>query len=110
MAFVPQPRNVEVIRSGAGHLLVRGVLTFRTARFAYEAGLRLLKKDAKGNAFTEIDCGDVTESDSAGLAVLIEWLAAAGRAGQHVRYANLPEGIRATAEISDVTSLLESGV
>jgi phospholipid transport system transporter-binding protein len=108
LAFVPQPKNVEVIEATPDRLDIRGALTFETARFAYEAGLRALRKGGASNAALRIDCSGVTESDSGGLAVLIEWLATAARLGRTVRFANLPDGIRAAAQISDVTSLLES--
>jgi phospholipid transport system transporter-binding protein len=108
LAFVPQPKNVEVIEATPDRLDVRGALTFATARLAYDAGARALAKSAGSNATLLIDCSGVTASDSAGLAVLIEWLAAAARAGRKLRFANLPDGIRAAAQISDVTSLLES--
>jgi phospholipid transport system transporter-binding protein len=107
LAFVPQPQTVEVIGATPDRLDVRGALTFATARSAYEAGLRALRKDGASNATMQVDLSGVTESDSAGLAVLIEWLAAGERAGRKVRFANLPDGIRAAAQISDVTSILE---
>jgi phospholipid transport system transporter-binding protein len=58
----------------------------------------------------EIDCGGITLSDSAGLAVLLEWLGAARRAGRSLRYTKLPAGLAALAHISDVQELLERGV
>lgn len=106
MAFVPQRKTVEVIEAAPDRLDVRGALTFATARVAYDAGLRAIRK--RGGANLLVDCAGVTESDSAGLAVLIEWLAAATRVGCKLRFANLPEGIRAAAQISEVTPLLES--
>jgi phospholipid transport system transporter-binding protein len=120
VAFVPQQQTVEVVAAGPDRLDVRGALTFSTARTAYEAGCRFIGEGANGGrangsaagssaSTLQIDCAGVTESDSAGLAVLIEWLAAAGRIGRHLRYSNLPEGIRATAQISDVATFLDSG-
>ena len=107
MAFIPQMnRNVEVVEAAPDRLTVKGALTFQTARFAYEAGLRTLRAEGS-NSTVQIDCAGVTESDSAGLAVLIEWLAGATRVGRHVKFLNLPDGIRAAAQISDVTSILE---
>jgi phospholipid transport system transporter-binding protein len=114
LAFVPQPKKVEVIEASPDRLDVRGALTFATARFAYEAGLRALRKNGASNgrngaagAAFQVDCAGVTESDSAGLAVLIEWLAAGERLGRKVHFSNLPDGIRAAAQISDVSALLE---
>ena len=57
----------------------------------------------------EIDCRGITTSDSAGLAVLLEWLSVAKRMGRSLRYAQLPEGLAALARISDVEQLLERG-
>jgi phospholipid transport system transporter-binding protein len=107
LAFVPQPKKVEVVEASPDRLDVRGALTFATARLAYEAGLRTLRKHGAANAPLQVDCAGVTESDSAGLAVLIEWLATGERLGREVRFSNLPDGIRAVAQISDVSALLE---
>lgn len=114
MAFVPQNnRNVEVIVASPDRLDVRGALTFATARAAYEAGMRVIGKGrgngaAAGGSPLVVDCAGVNESDSAGLAVLIEWLASATRAGRAIRFSNLPEGIRAAAQISGVEEILSS--
>jgi phospholipid transport system transporter-binding protein len=107
LAFVPQTRNVQVVEAAPDRLNVSGALTFETARVAYEAGLRMLS-NGPANLLLQVDCVGVTESDSAGLAVLIEWLAGATKLGREIRFQNLPEGIRAAAQISDVTGLLEA--
>lgn len=96
-----------MIAASPDRLDVRGALTFATARSAYEAGLRALRKNGASNATTVVDLSGVTESDSAGLAVLIEWLVAGERVGRKLNFSNLPDGIRAAAQISDVTSFLE---
>lgn len=54
----------------------------------------------------QVDLGGVTESDSAGLAVLIEWVAAARRGGRAVRVLNVPGGIGASARIAEVDEIL----
>jgi phospholipid transport system transporter-binding protein len=95
-----------VIEAGPDRLDVRGSLTFATARAAFDAGLRVL---GKGKSTLQVDCAGVTESDSAGLAVLIEWLASATRLGRELRFTNLPDGIRAAAEISEVEGVLGVG-
>jgi phospholipid transport system transporter-binding protein len=106
LAFVPQVRNVQVVEASPDRLNVSGALTFETARAAYEAGLRTLSNGSQSPL--QVDCGAVTESDSAGLAVLIEWLAAATKAGRKLQFQNLPDGIRAAAQISDVTGMLDA--
>jgi phospholipid transport system transporter-binding protein len=84
---------------------VKGALTFATARRAREAGLDLLKRSQSREALT-VDCSGVGESDSAGLAVLIDLLANAVAQGRSVHFLNLPQGIRAAAKISEVDAIL----
>ena len=86
----------------------QGPLNFASARRACDLGLRTLA-EASG-ARLEIDCRGITVSDSAGLAVLLEWLAAAKRAGRSLRYTQLPAGLAALARISEVQELLERGL
>lgn len=54
----------------------------------------------------QIDLGGVSESDSAGLALLLEWLRVARHRKQQVHFANLPAQIAALARISEVEELL----
>lgn len=91
-----------------GQLAALGALTFVTARRAHEEGLRSLSGPATRGL--EIDFGGITASDSAGLAVLLDWLGAAKRAGRSLRYRRLPAGLVALARISEVEELLERGV
>ncbi len=100
--------SVEVLAGSGGRLEVKGALTFATARKARQQGLRLLEASSSGQI--EIDCAGVTASDSAGLMVLLDWLTAAKNANRSLRLSNLPEPIRAVAQISDVTEILEAGV
>lgn len=86
---------------------VRGPLIFATARHAREAGLRALRGAA--NALV-IDCGSLGPTDSAGLAVLLDWLAEARHAGRQLRYEHLPENLLRLARISAVDGLLQQGV
>jgi len=98
----------DLVAAEAGRLTAQGSLTFATARRACEQGVAALAQ-AKG-ARLDIDCGGITSSDSAGLAVLLEWLGVAKRAGRSLRYTRLPRGLAALARISDVEELLERGV
>ena len=91
-----------------GTLSAQGALTFASARRASELGAATLAHAAPGKL--EIDCRGITASDSAGLAVLLEWLSVTKRAGRSLRYAQLPRGLTALARISEVEELLERGV
>jgi phospholipid transport system transporter-binding protein len=93
---------------GGGRLVAEGPLTFSSARRARELGLDAI--DAAGDGALLIDCQGITASDSAGLAVLLDWLAAARAQGRSLRFAHLPPGLAALGRISEVSGLLEPGV
>jgi phospholipid transport system transporter-binding protein len=98
-----EPVDVAVVESAPGRYAVRGALTFGTARRALAAGLRAFVS-APGPL--EVDLSAVSASDSAGLAVLIEWLAWARREGREIRLANIPEALCAIARICEIEDLL----
>lgn len=54
----------------------------------------------------EVDLAGVADADSAGLALLIEWLRAARQRGQPIHFDNIPGQINALARISEVEDLL----
>jgi phospholipid transport system transporter-binding protein len=91
-----------------GRFAAHGPLTFATARAARLAGLEALKAPAAHSL--EIDCAGVTTSDSAGLAVLLDWLAAAKLSGHSLRFTGLPQDLTALARISELETLLARGV
>lgn len=93
----------------AGQLRALGPLTFATARGARLVGLAALSAGA-ASAAVVMDCAGITSADSAGLSVLIDWLAAAKAAGRSLRYKGLPAGFAALARISNLQELLERGV
>lgn len=93
---------------GNGRMLAEGPLTFASARRARELGLDAI--DAAGDGVLLIDCQGITASDSAGLAVLLDWLAEARAQGRSLRFAHLPQGLAALGRISEVSELLERGV
>ena len=92
-----------------GRLLAEGPLTFVSARGARQLGLDAIKRAAEQGAL-EIDCQGVTASDSAGLAVMLGWLAAARGSGRKLRFAHVPQGLGTLARISEVSELIERGV
>lgn len=93
---------------GSGRLLAEGPMIFASARRARELGLDAI--DAAADGALVIDCQGITASDSAGLAVLLDWLAVAKALGRSLRYTRLPQGLAALGRISEVSELLERGV
>jgi phospholipid transport system transporter-binding protein len=88
-----------------GRLEARGALCYDGAARALRAGLDLIPR---GQPCT-IDLSQVTEADSAGLAVLVEWLATARKRGSTIHYEGIPAQILAVARISDLDELLTDG-
>jgi phospholipid transport system transporter-binding protein len=93
-----------VSTSAPGRYEVRGALTFASARRAFDSGVKALS--GSNQAAIEVDCGGVQTADSAGLAVLLAWLAWAHQHGRQLKFVRLPEAIIAIARISDVDGLL----
>jgi phospholipid transport system transporter-binding protein len=87
---------------GAGRFRVSGVLDASTAREMLE------QSEARFAQFKDldVDLGGVGESDSAGLALLIEWLRIARQSQKEIRFANVPAQMEALARISEVEDLI----
>lgn len=98
----------EIAAGADGRAQVRGSLTFATARQARVDGVERFQKC--GARACEVDCSGIAKSDSAGLSVLLDWLALAKREGRSLRYVKLPEELIALARISEVEELLQTGV
>jgi phospholipid transport system transporter-binding protein len=94
-AFVLEPK-------GSGAFIARGTLDFDSATAALASGLEALRSGSE----VEMDLSQVSSGDSAGLAVLIEWLAAARARQVRLRYTGVPAQILAVARISDIEELL----
>jgi phospholipid transport system transporter-binding protein len=87
-----------------GRIVVTGELTFATARDARQLGTLVLESSRADRLV--IDCAAVTRADSAGLAVLLDWLAWARRKSRVIELQNLPPSLVAIARISEVDGLL----
>jgi phospholipid transport system transporter-binding protein len=79
-------------------------------RFANVSTLRHLGLDLIGAAGAELtfDLSGVPAADSAGLALLIDWLAQARARSKTLHYAQPPEALRALARLSDVEPLIST--
>ena len=65
--------GVQIGESAPGRVAVSGELTFATAREARQLGLLVLEGSRADRIV--VDCSGVGRADSAGLAVLLDWLA-----------------------------------
>jgi phospholipid transport system transporter-binding protein len=106
MQHDPSARDqVEIVDHGGGEFAILGPLTFDTARRVME----LSKPLFVDHDIIHIDLADVTDSDSAGLALLLEWVNWGRHYVHEIRYENVPEQIQAIARISEVSDLLAAG-
>jgi phospholipid transport system transporter-binding protein len=96
--------RIGVSEPTSGRVVVSGELTFATARDARQLGVLVLESSRAQSLV--IDCSGVTRADSAGLAVLLDWLAWGRRKRRAILLENLPASLVAIAKISEVDELL----
>jgi phospholipid transport system transporter-binding protein len=84
---------------------VAGELTFETVPALYQDSLGWFA----GTGELVIDLAQVTRADSAGLALLIEWLRVADKAGCRARLANIPQQVQTLIRINGLHGALLSG-
>jgi phospholipid transport system transporter-binding protein len=90
---------------GDGRFALRGEMTFDTA----EQILRASEEPFEEHTQLEIDLSEVTDSDSAGLALLLEWVTWANHSVREIRFIGVPERVLAIARTTEVEPLLTRG-
>lgn len=104
MTDKPSPSAEFEIQEGE-RSRVHGVLHFTTVTALLKSGSDAI---ANGRAAV-IDLSGVADSDSSGLALLIEWLSIARAEKHSLRYENIPAQLHQLARLSDVEELLTAG-
>lgn len=91
---------------GDGRFRVSGILDADTVTPILEESARKFTSQD-----IVVDLAGVTASDSAGMALLLEWLRVSRAAGRKIHFDSVPQQIMALARISEVDDLLlENGV
>jgi phospholipid transport system transporter-binding protein len=103
-AEAAQSSRVSISEPTSGRVVVTGELTFGTAREARQIGILVLESSRAERIV--VDCSAVSRADSAGLAVLLDWLAWGRRRSRPLSLQNLPASLIAIARISEVDGLL----
>ncbi|MDH5324521.1 MAG: STAS domain-containing protein [Gammaproteobacteria bacterium] len=85
--------------------LLQGVLSFDSAAALARQGNELFKS---AGATVSVDLSGVDRSDSAGLALLLEWMRAARKRNQTLVFSHVPRQIQDIAAVSGVKSLLNA--
>lgn len=94
----------DLIDLGDGRYELSGVASFATAQQILRASQKLFA----GQSNIEVDLSGIQHTDSAGLALLLEWMRASNQAGAGIVFKEIPEKIRAIAQTAEVEELLNS--
>ncbi|HCU05261.1 MAG: hypothetical protein A2X77_00335 [Gammaproteobacteria bacterium GWE2_42_36] len=86
-------------------LIIQGELTFSTTPLLFKEG-RTWMRQATSDVLT-IDLDAVTQTDSAALALLIEWIRAARQENKQITFLNIPQQLKKLAETSHTEGLLK---
>jgi phospholipid transport system transporter-binding protein len=90
----------KLIQTGPSSWSFEGELTFATVAGMFTAGPKV---DPRKPAI--VDLSGLTRGDSAGLSLLVEWLAAARASGGLLRYTGLPENFARLARVAGLDFL-----
>lgn len=88
---------------GDGTLVVDGVLTFDTVPNVLQQSASWIQKP--GGAIT-VDLHGVVRADSAGLALLVEWLRLARIKNRELKFTNVPEQVRSLIRVNGLDRAL----
>ena len=97
---MPSP-DYQASRTG-DTISIAGQLDFQTATSAVERVVELMQEPGD----LVIDLAGVTNSNSAALALLIEWLAVAQRENRQLSFTNVPDSLRQISSVCQVDSLI----
>lgn len=87
---------------GSGRLQVSGELSLRTVPHLLAPARELIDSRER----VDIDLGGVSHADSAGVALLVEWMREARQAGKEIRFLNIPRQMLAIARVSSLDGIL----
>jgi phospholipid transport system transporter-binding protein len=94
--------QVNLQEVSAGRVSVTGVLSFGSVNQA----LKLMQPLLERNEAILVDLSAVERADSAGLALLVEWVARAKQNGIELTYCDIPQQMLAIARVSGLDVLL----
>ncbi|MBT8100790.1 MAG: STAS domain-containing protein [Gammaproteobacteria bacterium] len=90
---------------GDGRFSLTGNMTFETA----ERILAESEKPFERYTQIQVDLSNVTDADSAGLALLLEWITWANHTVREIRFLGMPDRVLAIAQTTEVDHLLKRG-
>ncbi len=97
--------NYTLQDNGDGRFVLSGDMSFETA----ERLLRESEEMFEQHTSIEVDLSGVEKADSAGLALLLEWITWANHTVREIRFSDMPERVLAIAKTTEVDHLLDRG-
>ncbi len=94
--------SVEITPQEAGGFLLTGALTFETVPALWRQSVALFDNSDS----VTLDLHGITHTDSAGLALLIEWLRIARGKNRAIVFKNIPPQMMAIAKVSGLEQIL----
>jgi phospholipid transport system transporter-binding protein len=92
----------QLVENDDGSWLLQGELGFASVPSVLQhAGVNMLGKEQ-----VTVDLAGVTRSDSAGLALLVEWLRESELAGNTIRFVNVPAQLLSIARVCGLEEIL----
>jgi phospholipid transport system transporter-binding protein len=94
--------DTQLVESDDGSWLLQGDLDFSSVLSVLQhAGVNML-----GNNQLRVDLKGVTRADSAGLALLVEWLRESEIAGNSIEFVNVPAQLLSIARVCGLDDIL----
>lgn len=97
--------NFELVDNGGGKFSLNGRMTFGTAGQILRESEDLFEQHTR----IEVSLAGVTASDSAALALMLEWITWANHTVREITFIDVPDKISAIAKVTEVDSLLTKG-
>lgn len=94
--------DAQLVENGDGSWLLQGELDFMSVpALLQHAGMNML-----GRELVTVDLKGVTRADSAGLALLVEWLRESESAGNRIEFVNVPAQLLSIARVCGLEQIL----
>ncbi|BBA34063.1 STAS domain protein [Methylocaldum marinum] len=93
-----------LVDEGRGNYRLKGELSFSTAKDALKTTSTLFAPASR----LCFDLSGVSRVDSAGVALLLEWMRRAAKARSELRYRHLPQHVREIARVSGIEHLISA--
>ena len=94
--------QIELLETPEGKVSLVGVLSFSSVNQALE----MMQPFIESRQSLIIDLSGVERADSAGLALLVEWISRSQQRGVELSYCDIPQQMLAIARVSGLDSVL----